>query len=208
MAVPNYLEYANRESAYTKLLIRGEILNSRIYILKTVNWIVCILAMLAFSPVYAAEIDAASIVAEHNRWRSSVGVNEPLSYSPALAESAQAWADNLKLTNHCQMRHSKPDGRYGENLYWASALSWSDGRKDLQKVNARKVVDSWGSEQSDYDYARNSCTPGKMCGHYTQMVWRTTRTVGCAVAVCEDSKEQVWVCQYQPAGNWIGRKPY
>ena len=47
-----------------------------------------------------------------------------------------------------------------------------------------------------------------MCGHYTQMVWQTSTKVGCAMAVCEDSQEQVWVCQYQPAGNWVGKKPY
>jgi hypothetical protein len=28
------------------------------------------------------------------------------------------------------------------------------------------------------------------------------------MAVCGDSQEQVWVCQYQPAGNVVGRKPY
>ena len=155
----------------------------------------------------AGEIDREAIVAAHNKWRAQVGVGE-LSYSPELEVSAQAWADNLKKTDHCQMRHSKPYGRYGENLYWASALVWSDGRRELQKVPSDKPVDSWGSEISDYNYAKNSCKSGKMCGHYTQMVWRTSTKVGCAFAVCEDSQEQVWVCQYQPAGNWVGSKPY
>lgn len=155
----------------------------------------------------AGEIDREEIVATHNKWRAKVGVGE-LSYSPELEVSAQAWADNLKQTNHCKMRHSVPEGRYGENLYWASALTWSDGRRELQKVSSAKPVDSWGSEIRDYNYTKNSCKPGKMCGHYTQMVWRTSTKVGCALAVCEDSQEQVWVCQYQPAGNWVGKKPY
>jgi len=47
-----------------------------------------------------------------------------------------------------------------------------------------------------------------MCGHYTQVVWRSTTTVGCAMAVCKDSQEQIWVCQYQKPGNWVGQKPY
>lgn len=165
-------------------------------------------AVLAAPPLYAAELDNAAIVAAHNRWRAQAGITEKLSYSPALTESAQSWVDNLKLNHHCQMRHSKPDGKYGENLYWASALTWSDGRKELQRVSPEKVVDSWGSEKSDYDYASNRCTAGKMCGHYTQMVWRTTRTVGCAMAVCGDTREQVWACRYQPAGNQTDRKPY
>lgn len=159
------------------------------------------------SSVWAGEIDATSIVAAHNKWRSEVGT-AGLSYSPALAVSAQAWADKLKQSNHCQMRHSNGGGHYGENLYWASALTWSDGSREPQRVSPEEVVDSWGSEKQDYDYSSNRCAQGKMCGHYTQMVWRTTTIVGCAKAVCEDSQEQVWVCQYQPAGNWVGKKPY
>ena len=171
---------------------------------------IAILSVTALSvfPAYAGEIDSAAFIAAHNKWRAEVGVTEKLSYSPALAVTAQAWVDNLKRTNHCRMRHSKPDGRYGENLYWASALTWSDGYKELQKVSSKQVVDKWGSEKAGYDYASNHCTQGKMCGHYTQIVWRTTTTVGCAMAVCEDTQEQVWACQYQPAGNWVGRKPY
>ena len=165
-------------------------------------------AMQAIDLVYAGDFDPEAFIVAHNKWRGEVGVKEKLGYSPSLAVSAQAWADNLKHTNHCQMRHSKPDGQYGENLFWGSALNWSDGRKELQKVSPQKVVDSWGSEKADYDYANNSCAPGKMCGHYTQMVWRTSTTVGCAMAVCDDTKQQVWVCQYQPPGNWVGKKPY
>jgi pathogenesis-related protein 1 len=166
-----------------------------------------IFALLTFS-AHAEEVNSAAFITAHNEWRAKVGITEKLSYSPALAATAQAWADNLKKTNDCQMRHSTSDGRYGENLYWASALTWSDGRKELLNVDSKKVVDSWASEKADYDYASNHCTTGKMCGHYTQIVWRTTTTVGCGMAVCENTQEQIWVCQYQPAGNWLGERPY
>jgi pathogenesis-related protein 1 len=176
--------------------------------MKLESFAILFAATLAAFPAYAGDFDPEAFITAHNNWRAKVGVKEKLGYSPTLAESAQAWADNLKQTNHCQMRHSKPEGKYGENIFWGSALNWSDGRKELQRVSPEKVVDSWGSEKADYDYANNSCAPGKMCGHYTQVVWRTTETVGCAMAVCEDTKQQVWVCQYQPAGNWVGKKPY
>lgn len=169
---------------------------------------VILIAGLVIPATHAADFDPAAFVAAHNKWRAADGVREKLSYSPSLAKSAQAWADKLKRTNRCQMRHSEPDGKYGENLYWGGALQWSDGRKELQKVTPEQVVDSWGSEKADYDYADNRCAPGRVCGHYTQVVWRDTKSVGCAVAVCEDSKQQIWVCQYQPAGNWVGEKPY
>lgn len=165
-------------------------------------------ATLSTSCAHVADFDSADFVTAHNKWRAAAGISEKLSYSPELAASAQAWADKLKQNNHCKMRHSEPQGKYGENLYWASAINWSDGRKELQKMSPTQVVDSWGSEKADYNYAKNSCAQGKMCGHYTQVVWRTTRKVGCAVAVCGDSQEQVWVCQYQPAGNLVGSKPY
>lgn len=159
------------------------------------------------APARADGLDGAAILAAHNRWRAQVGV-APLTYAPELAASAQAWANELQRTNQCRMRHSQPQGRYGENLYWASALVWSDGRRELSRVPAEQPVDAWGGEQSDYDHANNRCRPGKVCGHYTQLVWKTSTRVGCAMAVCEDSREQVWVCHYQPAGNVVGHRPY
>ena len=155
----------------------------------------------------ALDFDANEMVAAHNRWRKTVST-PPLIYSTKLAASAQEWANHLKQSNHCHMRHSKPDGKYGENLFWASAIEWSDGKREVQKISPKMVVDDWGSERADYDYKNNSCASGKICGHYTQLVWKTTTSVGCAAAVCEDSRDQVWVCQYQPPGNWVGKKPY
>ncbi len=155
----------------------------------------------------ALDFDPNDMLSAHNRWRSTVGA-PPLTYSTELAASAQAWADNLRQTNQCHMQHSKPDGKYGENLFWASAIEWSDGKREVQKISPKQVVDDWAKERADYDYARNRCTPGKMCGHYTQVVWRSTTTVGCAMTVCGNTLEQIWVCQYQPPGNWIGKKPY
>ena len=166
----------------------------------------CIAALLA-STAHAEVIDPAAIVAAHNKWRAEAGV-PALSHSPKLAKSAQAWANHLQQSRNCAMQHSKPKGRYGENLFWASALMWSDGRKDLRQVSPTEVIDSWGSEKSDYDHARNACRAGAVCGHYTQMVWHNTSKVGCAMAVCSDSHEQIWVCHYSPAVNIVGEKPY
>lgn len=146
-------------------------------------------------------LNANEIVAAHNTWRTEVGV-APLTYSDTLAASAQAWADTLKSTKNCALSHS--GGATGENLYWAGA--WSNG--PAQSITSTEVVNAWGNEKADYTYATNSCAANKACGHYTQIVWKNTTSVGCGVAVCDSPKNQVWVCQYSPAGNYVGQKPY
>lgn len=141
----------------------------------------------------------------HNRWRARVGV-PALAWSADLARSAVAWAAQLGQGGACRMQHSEDDA-VGENLYWASAVQWSDGRRTMQDVQPAFVVDVWGRESADLDARSGRCRPGRVCGHYTQLVWRDTREVGCAMRVCE-SLEQVWVCQYRPAGNVAGQRPY
>ena len=44
------------------------------------------------------------------------------------------------------------------------------------------------------------------CGHYTQVVWRNTREVGCAVA--RNGSDDFLVCRYWPSGNWMGQVPF
>jgi pathogenesis-related protein 1 len=147
------------------------------------------------------DVDSAAILAAHNQWRAKTGVPD-LVWSDKLAAAAQKWASHLAGTT-CTHGHS--GGEHGENLYWASPRIGSDRRHSPQNVTPQKVVDAWGSEIKDYDYSDNSCHT--ICGHYTQLVWRDTKEVGCAMAVCPD-KAQIWVCNYHPAGNMIGKKPY
>ena len=42
-------------------------------------------------------------------------------------------------------------------------------------------------------------------GHYSQMIWRGTRKVGCALA--EGQNYDYLVCRYFPAGNVFGKGP-
>ena len=45
-------------------------------------------------------------------------------------------------------------------------------------------------------------------GHFTQMVWKTTTEIGCAVGKRKDIPGYIVVCRYNPPGNVIGQKPY
>ena len=133
---------------------------------------------------------ARDLLAAHNEVRSSVDV-PPLRWSGQLALHAQEWANHLLNTG--QFIH-RPRPLYGENLF------------DIEgpRATPAEVVGYWASESRDYTYRSNSCRG--VCGHYTQLVWSDTRQVGCAVA--RDATREVWVCNYEPPGNWVGERPY
>ena len=153
---------------------------------------------------------ASAIIARHNAWRQQLNL-APLQWANDLAQSSQQWSNHL-ANNGCQMVHSSGNN-VGENLFWMSPkiTTWSDGRQEVtvQAVTPGRVVDLWGEEVQWYDYDKNACNApaGEACGHYTQIVWAATTHVGCAMAVCPDSG-QIWTCQYRPAGNVIGQRPY
>ncbi|PKI53176.1 hypothetical protein CRG98_026437 [Punica granatum] len=48
---------------------------------------------------------------------------------------------------------------------------------------------------------------GKVCGHYTQVVWRNSVRLGCAKIRCITGGTFIG-CNYDPPGNFIGQQPY
>jgi pathogenesis-related protein 1 len=151
----------------------------------------------------AIRLNPDAVLAAHNRWRRAAWV-PPLEWSEELAQTAQEWADYLSDRGGCLIQHS--NSGYGENIYQAAAVVWSDGRAEVQQKHISEIVDRWASEIQYYDYASNTCS-SDICGHYTQLVWRDTRRVGCGVSVCP-SKKRIWVCHYDPPGNVAGQRPY
>lgn len=130
------------------------------------------------------------MVAAHNSIRARVGV-PPLDWSKSLAEIAQKRADELISSGEFNHRRG---WSYGENLYEING----------EAANPKEVVLDWASEMTDYNYAGNSCR--KVCGHYTQIVWRDTRKIGCAAS--RAGVRTVFVCEYDPPGNFVGQRPY
>ncbi|KAI7741612.1 hypothetical protein M8C21_026859 [Ambrosia artemisiifolia] len=111
-----------------------------------------------------------------------------LQWCDNMAKTAQAWADQRK---DCKMIHSD---RCGENMAAGPLL------------NGSYAVQMWLDEKRYYDYNENKCVD-KMCGHYTQMIWKKTQKVGCGRTKCDDGSYIV-VCNYDPPGNTFGEKPY
>jgi len=131
------------------------------------------------------------MVERHNYWRRKVG-SPDIQWSKELADYAQDWANQLKQKD-CDLEH-RSKNKYGENLYGASGM-------DIKPLD---VVDAWASELNVFTY--EPFTGNRGDGHYTQVIWSETLNVGCAVATCPDS--EVWICNYSPAGNMVGRYPY
>ena len=140
----------------------------------------------------AKEAEISDVLLRHNYWRAEVGVGK-IEYSNELADVAFVWAKKLKEKN-CAFEHS--GNGYGENLF--------KGTKGYYTVS--DAIDSWGAEKKDYNYSKNKCKPGAVCGHYTQIVWKNTTKVGCAQIECNGMV--TWVCNYDPPGNYVGQKPY
>ena len=126
----------------------------------------------------------------HNAARARVG-SPPLVWSDELARDAELWAAHLIVTHSFVQQ---PDAAHGENLFLIA----------VGTVSPAEVVRTWVAEMRDYDHATNTCLG--VCGHYTQVIWRTTRAVGCGMAF--DGYRQVWVCEYEPPGNAAGTRPY
>jgi hypothetical protein len=143
------------------------------------------------------------LLAEHNHVRATA-MPAPSPALPALTWNAQAQALAQSWVDQCTWDHNPATGNtWGENIYAATGSS-----------TPTQIVDDWAAESADYTYATNTCAAGKACGHYTQIVWRTTTSVGCASKRCTVNSPfgsgdwTFWVCDYAPPGNIVGRKPY
>lgn len=145
------------------------------------------------------------ITLAHNQIRAAVQTQAPLpflTWSPSLAATAAAWVAQCQSANGQLLDHN--DGRssghpyyVGENIYASSGQASGDD-----------AVQLWASEGANYNYANNSCSGGT-CGHYTQLVWRATLEVGCALGNCNGLQfPSTIVCDYGPGGNVGGQKPY
>ncbi|KAI5122586.1 hypothetical protein M0805_004802 [Coniferiporia weirii] len=131
--------------------------------------------------------DIATYLSTHNTVRAQHGAS-PLSWNDTLADAAQKWA------NGCVFQHSGGTlGPFGENLA-AGTGSYS----------ITDAVQSWTNEASEYDPSN------PVPSHFTQVVWKATTQVGCAVQTCSGifaasyGPAQYYVCEYFPQGNVIG----
>ncbi|KAM4662523.1 uncharacterized protein O3C94_011005 isoform 2-T2 [Discoglossus pictus] len=129
---------------------------------------------------------AQDFLRANNTYRSRHGA-KPLQLNPRISQEAQKWAEHLLTLK--TLKHS--DTSYGENI-WAKS-----GGPNIT-VTGQEVADTWYKEEKNYNFSK----PGYQAdtGHFTQMVWKTSKEVG--VGLASSGKGMfIVVAQYNPSGN-------
>ncbi|XP_071959659.1 cysteine-rich venom protein-like [Antedon mediterranea] len=150
------------------------------------------------STCYTAE-EQDEIVHSHNEYRKhakpKAGDMRRLVWDDEVANMAEYWVST------CPTDHNPNRNNYGENI----AFSTVPFEGDMLLIG----IDRWYDEVKDYKYKEGACTG--VCGHYTQVEDARSLKVGCArnLDPCVNNKyPYVFVCNYDPAGNMVGEKPY
>jgi pathogenesis-related protein 1 len=149
------------------------------------------------APAVTEKVDPQA-VAQDNASRMLIALNgvraeynlPTLVWSRKLMNGAGEWAQ--ELTKSCELKHD-PAWSGGENLakgYFAP----------------EEAVAAWAAEEKDFDLASNTCAKGKVCGHWTQIVQRDAKKVGCQQIKCSDGGP-VLVCRWD-VGNIVGKRPF
>lgn len=143
---------------------------------------------------------ADRLLAAHNAERETAGL-PPMAWDRELERRAQAWADHLAadhiLEHHVPARGAAAEG---ENL-WAGTAGY---------FSPDQMVGGWIAEKPHFinGVFPSISTDGhwEHVGHYSQLMWRNTRRIGCATA--RSGQTDYLVCRYQSAGNIYGERAY
>jgi hypothetical protein len=130
----------------------------------------------------------------------------PVNWDALLADSAYGYLSKCPagmsqaLIDHNANRTTDyaalgGSGYVGENIFGSTGAA-----------TPIAALNTWMSEASQFDYA--SSTIGT-AGHYTQVVWRASVRIGCAIVDCPSfTFHSIVLCDYAPGGNITGQKPY
>lgn len=137
----------------------------------------------------------------HNTERARANL-PAMHWDAGLAADAAKWSRHLAATGrfeHFEEFSDDPDAQ-GENLWMGTRDAFSP----------ETMVGHWIGEKKHFKpgvFPNNSMT-GDLAdvGHYTQIMWRDTSKVGCAIAA--NAEDEFLVCRYSATGNVIGERPF
>ena len=135
------------------------------------------------------------LLALHNRERAAVGA-APLAWDRDLALAAAGYGP--ALARRGRLAHSPPESRpgQGENLWMGTRGAYS----------LEEMTGGWAAEKRLFvpgtfpEVSRSGAWSD--VAHYTQMIWPSTRRVGCALH--PSARWDFLVCRYAPGGNVVG----
>ncbi|XVF24180.1 hypothetical protein REPUB_Repub13aG0105200 [Reevesia pubescens] len=154
------------------------------------NLFLCSLAVPLLVFQVSSQDLAQEILDAHNAARKEVGVP---SMTWNNVSEAYALDYSLGMINSCKPTHA--GGRSGQNLAWSVT--------DLSGIDA---VERWVNEKNDYDLKSGVCATGRLCNHYTQVIWINSSQLGCAKVRCNNNGTFI-ACHYYPPGNVPGKRP-
>jgi len=147
------------------------------------------------------------LLLKHNHERCIVKTNtmKILKWNCRLEAFAKIVADR------CLFEHSTPEFvKKNKAIHGFDTVGENIAAHSENGYVKADLANGWANEKHDYSISTNGCKPRKMCGHYTQQVWAGTTDIGCAFAQCPSAElwKTLLFCEYGPAGNYIGQKPY
>ena len=131
----------------------------------------------------------------HNDARADFG-SPPLRWSLDLELQAYDYARKLGRKERLEHSGYEERNRQGENLWMGTKRYYSPHTMIAAFVDEKRYFRAG-------KFPNISTTPNWAdVGHYTQIVWKDTQEVGCALA--EGRTQEVLVCRYYPSGNVLG----
>eukprot|EP01128_Nolandella_sp_AFSM9_P004201 TRINITY_DN1848_c0_g1_i1.p1 TRINITY_DN1848_c0_g1~~TRINITY_DN1848_c0_g1_i1.p1 ORF type:complete len:516 (+),score=77.39 TRINITY_DN1848_c0_g1_i1:195-1742(+) len=136
---------------------------------------------------------------------------------PALSWDANLATNCQSHATACYWGHSGNSER--GNAYAALGGSGCVGENLAAAAGSAVGMDGWTDEKHDWTCGTSSgtCASGAVCGHYTQMIWKSSVRMGCATARCNEGwPSPSWqsygpweylVCRYNLCGNYNGQHP-
>lgn len=136
---------------------------------------------------------AREFLRAHNVYRCTAGLRL-LQWDGRAFTTAQRWATQSPVD---RLKHSPEELRQGRGRY-----AFGENVAIGDWLEPGRVVARWYDEIRSTPGGRGVPRAGQAgIGHYTQIVWRSTRRVGCSFG----QQRRVAVCHYDPPGNQQGR---
>eukprot|EP00754_Rhynchopus_humris_P018836 Rhum_TRINITY_DN14616_c9_g1::Rhum_TRINITY_DN14616_c9_g1_i5::g.102328::m.102328 len=138
------------------------------------------------------------LVEQHNFYRAKHGAC-PVTYNKAIADYTIGSAGFATTCSTGNLKHNSGSG-YGENI------AMQGKQIKGHTWDAAEGVFMWYcSEEGCYDY-NNGGFSGST-GHFTQVVWKKSLEIGCAICTIQESgyNKVYLMCNYKDPGNYGGQ---